>query len=591
MIVDLFAGPGGWDRGCANIGIHDVLGLEYDDAACATRYAAGHKTWQVDIASVTVQQIEMIAECLGVRGLIGSPPCPAFSAAGKRGGMSDMDALIDHVQACADGEWFDLPDREWEDNSSRLTLEPLRWALTMRPTWVALEQVPPVLPIWQAIARVLEANGWSTWTGVLNAADFGVPQTRRRAILMAHRGRSVAPPEPTHDESPQPTLFGAEQRPWVTMADALGWGRSPLDGGSNSRRAMHAEIERGEWVPDDAEVGFPRLDDRGDSTDGYRERDFRSIHEPAFNLTEKARSWTVRSPSVAVCGPRCEPGAHDPWSCQAASPSGVVPSRAWDRGDWQAAVHAAGELNRAALDLKLVPGGSGYNDPNRRLYDLDEPAPTIGFGHDAAGWAWVEGQPSPPGNPVLNTGRDWKPGGTRADAQKIDPSSEPAPNLTAKSGGQWIVHDRDDDIDTNICGHLDPDTDRYCRLAPHTTGNHKSWNQQTGEGIEWPHDRQGIIDGDTDTVPEGAEWTEGRPATTVAGDPRVAQPGHKAETTTPDAPGRMEGAIRITPAQALVLQSFPPNEPIQGSRTKQFEQIGNAVPPGLAAPIISTLDR
>ena len=574
-----------------------------------------------------------------------------------------MESILDHVRSCADGRWRDLPDREWEDDTSKLTLEPLRWALTIRPTWIALEQVPPVLPIWEAVARVLDVNGWSTWAGVLNSADFGVPQTRRRAILMAHRDRPAVAPEPTHDRDPQPTLFGTDLEPWVTMAQALGWGLAnrpattvvtgtapakqggaePLNGGSWARKVYaDARETEGEWVPDDAEVGFARRDDRGDSDDGYRERDFRSIHEPAFGLTEKARSWMVR-------------------------PAGALVD---DLG--------AGE------GRKLVPGGAGYVDPNRRLYDGDEPAPTIGFGHDAAGWAWVDDEESPeaepsvdylqthekptgdeyqrrsvdspsptlrgclsawqwgrddppdndqmvvrtnnstksgkrpggltrsvdepsrtidgssgqwtiesadksvPDNPVLNTGRGQPPGGTRADNQKIDPNESPAPTLTGQSGGQWIVHNADDQVATNICGAADG-TGRACRLPPHTTGNHKTWNQ-AGERLEWEADRQGIIDGDSDDTPAGAEWTEGRPATTLAGDPRIAQPGHKAEVTTPDAPDRMEGAIRITPAQALVLQSFPPDYPVQGSRTKQFEQIGNAVPPRLAAHIIGALD-
>jgi len=525
MIVDLFAGPGGWDEGCRYVGIDDVLGVEFDDAACETRYAAGHKTWQADIGAVSDEQIRVLADELGVRGLIGSPPCPAFSAAGKRGGMSDMDYLLDHVRLCADGRWRPVPERKWEDGTSRLTLEPLRWALTIRPTWVALEQVPPVLPIWKEVARVLDSNGWSTWTGVLNSADYGVPQTRRRAILMAHRDRPVAAPEATHDKEPQPTLFGPELEPWVTMAQALGWARS------------------GSEVSEDAEVGFPRIDDRGDSEDGYRERDFRSIHEPAFGLTEKARSWMVREPTADL---------------------------------------EAGE------GRSLLPGGAGYEDPNRRLYGPDEPAPTVGFGHDAAGWGWVDDE-AVPDNPVLNTGRDWKPGGTRADAQKIDPNDSPAPTVSSNTGDQWIVHDRAGDLATNICGCPDPGGQRICRRTPHNTGDHKTWSH-LGERFEWPADRQGVIDGDTPDTPDGAEWAEGRPATTIAGDPRVAQPGHKAETTTPDAPGRMEGAIRITPAQALVLQSFPATYPVQGSRTKQFEQIGNAVPPLVAAHVIGTLD-
>lgn len=48
-------------------------------------------------------------------------------------------------------------------------------------------------------------------------------------------------------------------------------------------------------------------------------------------------------------------------------------------------------------------------------------------------------------------------------------------------------------------------------------------------------------------------------------------------------------AIRLTLRDALILQSFRPDYPVQGTKTRQFEQVGNAIPPLLARHILATL--
>ena len=197
--------------------------------------------------------------------------CTSWSQAGKGKGRDLEGAILEATGRVWRGEQPAgvLPG---EDEMSRLVLEPTRWIRDIRPDWVALEQVPSVARVWSELAVHLAAAGYSVWTGVLNAADYGVPQTRRRAILLASLLRQVDRPAPTHVEHPTgQDLFGGGLPGWRSMHDTVGW---------------------------DGKVGFPRKDDTGTSPDGYRERDWRTTDRPAFGMTEKARSWRVVAPGV-----------------------------------------------------------------------------------------------------------------------------------------------------------------------------------------------------------------------------------------------------------------------------------------------------
>jgi len=255
-IVDLFSGPRGWSEGLRVLGLADV-GLELDSDAARTSQAAGHATIQCDVTQYpTALFLELI------RGLIGSPVCTPFSTAGKQGGLVDLPLVYQAVHDLAHGR--DTRGRlkaACKDDKSILAAEPMRWLHDLRPEWACMEQVPAVLPLWQQYAGILRDWGYSVWTGVLNAADYGLPQTRRRAILIASRTRSVTAPEPTHGENTATDLFGVARLPWVSMADAIG-----------------------------LEPGL-RINTRGDrKTQGGNEF---PCDRPSWALTEKARSWWV----------------------------------------------------------------------------------------------------------------------------------------------------------------------------------------------------------------------------------------------------------------------------------------------------------
>jgi DNA (cytosine-5)-methyltransferase 1 len=218
IVLDLFAGPGGWSEGLRSLGLRDV-GIETDGAVCATRAAAGHTTVRADVAAFST------AHMTGrVTGLIGSPPCQTFSAAGLRAGNDDLPLCHQALDDLARGRDTRAALRaRCADPRSLLVVEPLRHALDVHPEWIALEEVPAVLPLFEHTAHVLAGVGYSTWTGVLNAADFGLAQTRRRSLLLASRTRPALPPAPTHaDGGTLDGLFDTGLPPWRTMLDALG---------------------------------------------------------------------------------------------------------------------------------------------------------------------------------------------------------------------------------------------------------------------------------------------------------------------------------------------------------------------------------
>lgn len=242
---DLFAGAGGWDLAAAQMGIH-ARGVENMPEARATRDAAGLTTIHDDVWTF---EPDGKAE-----GLIASPPCQTFSQAGKGAGRAALDDVLTAIWSGAPMELGDLHDvgHQSGDDRTALVLTPLHFAMNYDYQWLAWEQVPAVLPVWEACAEVLEQLGWKAWTGIVRAEDYGVPQTRKRAVLLASRRDAPHKPTPSHR--------------WPrTLSQTLGW-------------------------PSDAEVHHIR---GAGMTARHGARPGRRGDQPCFTVTSKARSWMV----------------------------------------------------------------------------------------------------------------------------------------------------------------------------------------------------------------------------------------------------------------------------------------------------------
>jgi DNA (cytosine-5)-methyltransferase 1 len=262
VIVDLFAGPGGLDIAAEVLGV-PTIGVEWEESTRATRKAAGLRTTEVrDVAQVN----PLDPEVASARVLTGGPPCQTYSVAGNREGHKALDEVMNLADmvgrsgSVADlaSAWAEVNRRaeelSWTDERTGLVLQPLRWIVEKKLEAepyevVVLEQVPTVLPVWERYRDILRTLGYDADCHILHTEEYGVPQTRRRAVLIARyrgtSGQGVSFPAATHQryrkgverlpaQEPETQNRTAEQsslfeppsrprgpRPWVSMGDAL----------------------------------------------------------------------------------------------------------------------------------------------------------------------------------------------------------------------------------------------------------------------------------------------------------------------------------------------------------------------------------
>ncbi|GAA1401547.1 hypothetical protein GCM10009639_43970 [Kitasatospora putterlickiae] len=231
--VDLFAGVGGLDLPAREMGVH-VTGIEWSPDACATRRASGLDTIEADVRDHDP------ADFPDADLLLGGPPCQPFSAAGNGAGRRALADIIALAHRIAERRPVSRHTHNPRTDLIHLVLEPLRWAVAHLDTGhpfeaIVLEQVPAVLPVWQAYAGILRAEGYSVAVGTVKAEQYGVPQTRRRAALIARLTGPAALPAPTHRHHAKSTPRTAGDPgllPWVAMGDVIP-GRGPFTVVSN----------------------------------------------------------------------------------------------------------------------------------------------------------------------------------------------------------------------------------------------------------------------------------------------------------------------------------------------------------------------
>jgi DNA (cytosine-5)-methyltransferase 1 len=191
MVIDCFGGAGGLSLGLAHAGLEPVAAFDFDADAVATyaKNLGGHVLHR-DVHDLTGRELLGLAnldvgEC---DVLAGGPPCQGFSR--QRRGDDD-------------------------DDRNDLVLEFRRLVAEIRPRWFVMENVAALAgrrgrPTLDAFVRAVGQDGYACARGVFDAAHFGVPQHRKRLIVVGRLGAEPVLPQPTHDA---PT--------WLTVRDAI----------------------------------------------------------------------------------------------------------------------------------------------------------------------------------------------------------------------------------------------------------------------------------------------------------------------------------------------------------------------------------
>lgn len=177
-VVDLFCGVGGLTCGLEKAGLDVVAGIDLD-ASCEYTYSYNNKAkfYNTNIEDVTGKDIKRLLRGYDVKILAGCAPCQPFSRHQK-----DKKHRSKH--------------KDW-----KLLYQFGRLVEEAKPHIVSMENVPDLeheRVFDDFVNKLLELKYHVTYK-VIDAADYGVPQRRKRLLLLASKRKKINFIEPTHD--------------------------------------------------------------------------------------------------------------------------------------------------------------------------------------------------------------------------------------------------------------------------------------------------------------------------------------------------------------------------------------------------------
>lgn len=191
-VVDLFCGIGGLSYGMKTAGFHILAGFDLDQT-CKYAYETntGGEFIYKDITTVSAEDITPRYTKGAIRVLAGCAPCQPFSS-------------------------YAFKNKNKDPHKYDLLYEFGRLVKTVKPDIVTMENVPAIRnfnlkPVLKDFIGALEKEGYHVWCDIVYCPNFGIPQTRKRLVLIASKLGDVEPLAATHDKEH-----------YVTVRDIIG---------------------------------------------------------------------------------------------------------------------------------------------------------------------------------------------------------------------------------------------------------------------------------------------------------------------------------------------------------------------------------
>lgn len=235
-VVDAFCGVGGLTYGLKKAGLNVTAGFDIDET-CQYAYEANNRAKFIkkDIKTVTNDDLAIYYKDADRRVLVGCAPCQPFSSYSRTASEETRKE-----------KWFLL------EEFSRLIAESL-------PDVVSMENVPDLRfqDVFFDFVKSLEDLDYHVSYDVLYCPDYGIPQNRRRLVLLASRLGDISLPEPTHSKAKYITVKKAIGKlPALTAGeidkdDTIH--RSSKLSDLNLKR-IHQSVPGGSWLDWDEEL-------------------------------------------------------------------------------------------------------------------------------------------------------------------------------------------------------------------------------------------------------------------------------------------------------------------------------------------------